>query len=321
MSPTRSPALASTASAHHPVLCAAALAGWFARPDGAYVDCTFGRGGHSRALLARLGPAGRVLGIDRDPQALAEGAALAAADPRFELRDGNFADLLPTLAEASWSGVLFDLGVSSPQLDQAERGFSFAKDGPLDMRMDPRHGLSAAEWLAQATEAEIADALYHYGEERASRRIARLIVERRQLAPLTGTLELAELVASQLPRHGRIHPATRTFQALRIVVNDELGALERGLAAALELLEAGGRLAVISFHSLEDRAVKRFLQRAAKAPPVNRRRPPSATEFCPRLRLIGRFEAGQDEIDRNPRSRSARLRVAERLAPSSDRTH
>jgi 16S rRNA (cytosine1402-N4)-methyltransferase len=305
------------ASAHQPVLCDAVVAGWYTRPDGAYVDCTFGRGGHSRALLARLGPTGRVVGMDRDPQALTEGMALAGADSRFELRDGNFADLLPTLPAAAWSGVLFDLGVSSPQLDQAERGFSFAKDGPLDMRMDPRHGVSAAEWLAQATEAEIADALYHYGEERASRRIARLIVERRELAPLTRTLELADLVASRLPRQGRIHPATRTFQALRIVVNDELGALERGLEAALELLEAGGRLAVISFHSLEDRAVKRFFQRAAKAPAVDRRRPPSATTFSPRLRLLGRIEADQAELACNPRSRSAHLRVAERLAPAT----
>jgi 16S rRNA (cytosine1402-N4)-methyltransferase len=222
--------------------------------------------------------------------------------------------VLPGLPAASWSGVLFDLGVSSPQLDQAERGFSFAKDGPLDMRMDPRRGLSAADWLAQASESDIADALFHYGEERAARRIARLITERRELAPLTRTLELAELVASQMPRQGRIHPATRTFQALRIVVNDELGALERGLDAALELLEAGGRLAVISFHSLEDRAVKRFLQRAAKPPAVDRRRPPSGHEFKPTLRLLGRFEADAAETGSNPRARSARLRVAERVA-------
>ena len=314
MSPTRTSAQANPSSPHSPVLCQAAVDGWYSRPDGAYVDCTFGRGGHSRALFERLAPDARLIGIDRDPQALAVAAALAAADPRFELRDGNFADVLPTLQVASWSGVLFDLGVSSPQLDQAERGFSFAKDGPLDMRMDPRRGLSAADWLAQASEVEIADALFHYGEERASRRIARLIVERRTLTPLTRTLELAELVASQMPRHGRIHPATRTFQALRIVVNDELGALERGLEAALELLEAGGRLAVISFHSLEDRAVKRFLQRAAKPPAVDRRRPPSGDEFQPRLRLIGRFEADAAETCGNPRARSARLRVAERVA-------
>lgn len=317
MSPTRSTAQANLPSAHSPVLCQAVVDGWYSRSDGAYVDCTFGRGGHSRALLARLAPQARLVGIDRDPQALAEAARLAAVDPRFEPRDGNFAELLATLPVASWSGVLFDLGVSSPQLDQAERGFSFAKDGPLDMRMDPRHGLSAADWLAQASESDIADALFHYGEERAARRIARLIVERRQQAPLTRTLELAELVASRMPRHGRIHPATRTFQALRIVVNDELGALERGLDAALELLEAGGRLAVISFHSLEDRAVKRFLQRAAKPPASDRRRPPSAAEFAPRLRLIGRYEADAGEIERNPRARSARLRVAERVGAHS----
>ncbi|MCB1589802.1 MAG: 16S rRNA (cytosine(1402)-N(4))-methyltransferase RsmH, partial [Xanthomonadales bacterium] len=282
---------------------------------------TFGRGGHSRALLAELSADARLVGIDRDPQALAEGAQLHASDARFSMLDGNFADCLPTLSPASWSGVLFDLGVSSPQLDQAERGFSFGKDGPLDMRMDPRSGVSAADWLAQASETDIADALYHYGEERAARRIARVIVARRAQAPLTRTVELAELVASQLPRQGRTHPATRTFQALRIVVNDELGALERGLESAVELLEAGGRLAVISFHSLEDRAVKRFLQKAAKAPATNRRLPPGANDFVPTLRLVGRYEADETELTQNPRARSARLRVAERLADHSARLH
>lgn len=315
MPPTMpSPADQRQASQHRPVLAQATVDGWLSRPDGAYVDCTFGRGGHSRALLARLAPAARLVGIDRDPQALEACALLAAEDARFSWLDGNFADCLPTLPTGSWSGVLFDLGVSSPQLDQGERGFSFAKDGPLDMRMDPRRGPSAADWLAEASEAQIADALYHYGEERAARRIARVIVARRAQAPLTRTIELAELVASQLPRGGRIHPATRTFQALRIVVNDELGALERGLESAVELLEAGGRLAVISFHSLEDRAVKRFLQKSARAPAADRRRPVSDQDFVPTLRLLGRFEASAEEQGENPRARSARLRVAERLA-------
>ncbi|MCB1606803.1 MAG: 16S rRNA (cytosine(1402)-N(4))-methyltransferase RsmH, partial [Xanthomonadales bacterium] len=186
-------------------------------------------------------------------------------------------------------------------------------DGPLDMRMNPRAGVSAADWLASASEAEIADALYHYGEEKASRRIARLIVAQRAQAPLLRTLELADLVASVIPRRGRTHPATRTFQALRIVVNDELGSLESGLESALRVLESGGRLAVISFHSLEDRVVKRFIQARSQAPAVDRRRPPSALEFVPELKALGKYDADQTELALNPRARSARLRVAERL--------
>ena len=298
---------------HLPVLPDAVLRGWCGRVDGAYIDCTFGRGGHSRALLSKLSDRARLYAIDRDPQALAAARALAAEDARVTPMDGNFADLLPQFDEASCAGILLDLGVSSPQLDQAERGFSFQADGPLDMRMNPRAGVSAADWLASASEAEIADALYHYGEEKASRRIARLIVAQRAQAPLLRTLELADLVASVIPRRGRTHPATRTFQALRIVVNDELGSLESGLESALRVLESGGRLAVISFHSLEDRVVKRFIQARSQAPAVDRRRPPSALEFVPGLKALGKYDADQTELALNPRARSARLRVAERL--------
>ncbi len=305
--------LSTNTDGHLPVLPAAVLDGWCGRLDGTYVDCTYGRGGHSRGLLDRLSAAARLYAIDRDPQAVAEARALAEQDRRVTAMDGNFAELLPTFDEASCAGVLMDLGVSSPQLDQGERGFSFQTDGPLDMRMDPRRGQSAADWLANASEAEIADALYHYGEENASRRIAKLIVAQRASAPLLRTLELADLVASVVPRRGRTHPATKTFQALRIVVNDELGALESGLQSALRVLEQGGRLAVISFHSLEDRVVKRFMAARAKAPAVDRRLPPSSEEFVPELRLLGKYEADQAELAANARARSARLRVAERL--------
>lgn len=303
----------TSSGVHLPVLPQAVLEGWCGRVDGTYVDCTFGRGGHSRALLERLSDQARLYAIDRDPQALAEARTLAAQDRRVTALDGNFAELLPTLAEASCAGVLLDLGVSSPQLDQAGRGFSFQADGPLDMRMDPRSGVSAADWLASADEAEIADALYHYGEENASRRVAKLIVQQRAQAPLLRTLDLADLVASVIPRRGRTHPATKTFQALRIVVNDELGALESGLHSALQVLEQGGRLAVVSFHSLEDRVVKRFMQSKAKAPPVDRRRPPTGEVFVPELRLLGKYDADAAELAHNARARSARLRVAERL--------
>ena len=307
------PSRGSHQGAHLPVLPQAVLQGWCGRLDGTYVDCTFGRGGHSQSLLERLDSHARLYAMDRDPQALEDARAAAQKDSRVTVMDGNFAELLPTMAAASCAGILFDLGVSSPQLDQAERGFSFQKDGPLDMRMDPRSGVSAADWLAGATEVEIADALYHYGDENASRRIAKQIVAQRAEAPLLRTLELADLVASVIPRRGRTHPATKTFQALRIVVNDELGALESGLASAMELLEQGGRLAVISFHSLEDRAVKRFMNRKAKAPPADRRRPQLGEDFIPELRLLGKYDADAEELKLNPRSRSARLRVAERL--------
>ncbi|NLC61349.1 MAG: 16S rRNA (cytosine(1402)-N(4))-methyltransferase RsmH [Gammaproteobacteria bacterium] len=288
--------------------------------DGTYLDGTFGRGGHARGVLERLGPGGRLLLMDKDPEAVAFAGREFGADPRVAIRRGSFAALAQwEETAAGLDGVLFDLGVSSPQLDVAERGFSFGKDGPLDMRMDPDSGESAAQWLARADEAEIADVLWTYGEERMSRRIARAIVARRAQAPLQRTGELAELIASVVPRPRRapgkpeIHPATRSFQAIRIHVNRELADLEDGLDAAHGRLRTGGRLAVISFHSLEDRIVKRFIARHAKPPPADRRLPDTGG-FVPTLRAIGgAIKAQADETAANPRARSAVLRVAEKL--------
>ncbi|MBW8824296.1 MAG: 16S rRNA (cytosine(1402)-N(4))-methyltransferase RsmH [Xanthomonadales bacterium] len=258
---------------------------------------------------------GRLLVMDKDPEAIAEAARLAAGDARVSLRQGSFADLAQWDATAAGlDGVLLDLGVSSPQLDVADRGFSFGKDGPLDMRMDTDSGESAAQWLARADEREIADVLWTFGEERLSRRIARAIVERRAVAPITRTAELAELVARVVPRgKDTSHPATRAFQAIRIHVNSELADVEAGLAAAHDRLKPGGRLAVISFHSLEDRIVKQFIARHAKAPPANRRLPQVET-FTPTLRALGSaIRADAQELAANPRARSAVLRVAEKL--------
>ena len=306
---------AREAPAHVAVLFAEVIEGLAVKADGTYLDGTFGRGGHARGVLAKLGPEGRLLVMDKDPEAIAVAARLAAEDARVALRRGSFADLAQwPLAAAGVDGILFDLGVSSPQLDVAERGFSFGKDGPLDMRMDPDAGESAAQWLARASDQEIADVLWTYGEERQSRRIARAIVARRAETPLLRTAQLAELIASVMPRgDSRIHPATRSFQAIRIYINRELVDLEAGLDAALEALRPGGRLAVISFHSLEDRIVKQFMARHAKAPPSNRRMPVEIA-FTPTLRLVGGArKAGDAELAGNPRARSAVLRVAEKL--------
>lgn len=282
---------------------------------GAYLDGTFGRGGHARGVLDRLGTGGRLLLMDKDPEAIAVAEREFGTDPRVAVRRGSFATLGAwDLAREGLDGILFDLGVSSPQLDVAERGFSFGKDGPLDMRMDPDSGESAAQWLARADEREIADVLWTYGEERMSRRIARAIVAARAQAPLVRTAQLAGLIAAAVPR-GRqdIHPATRSFQAIRIHVNRELGDLEDGLEAAYSVLRPGGRLVVISFHSLEDRIVKRFISARAKAPPGNRRLP-EAPEFTPTLSVVGAaMRADPDELSANPRARSAVLRVAEKL--------
>ncbi len=286
--------------------------------EGTYLDGTFGRGGHARGVLGALGSGGRLLLMDKDPEAIAVAGREFGADPRVSIMRGSFADLGRWDAVAAGlDGVLFDLGVSSPQLDVAERGFSFGKDGPLDMRMDPDAGESAAEWLARASADEIADVLWTYGEERMSRRIARAIVERRAQAPIARTGELAALIASVMPkpRAGRheIHPATRSFQAIRIHVNRELADLESGLDAAHAALRPGGRLAVISFHSLEDRIVKRFIASRSKAPAGNRRLP-EATGFVPTLRAVGGAQkADAGEVAANPRARSAVLRVAEKL--------
>ncbi len=301
---------------HIPVLIDAAIEALQVRPDGTYLDGTFGRGGHARALLARLGPGARLLVMDKDPEAIECARQLVAADARLSIRQGSFANL------ADWNetadgldGVLLDLGISSPQVDKAGRGFSFAKDGPLDMRMDPTSGPSAADWLARARESEIADVLWRFGEERHSRRIARAIVALRDAEPLTRTLELAALVARNTGRAepGR-HPATRTFQALRIAVNRELEDLEQGLAQATARLLPGGRLVVISFHSLEDRIVKHFLRKESGSAPAGRRALPPPQASAPRLRLVGRCtRPDAAEVARNARARSAVMRVAERL--------
>ena len=298
---------------HVPVMLAEVIEALGIRPDGSYLDGTFGRGGHAREVLARLGPQGRLLLMDRDPEAIAQAKQAFERDERVRIRQGSFAELAewPETAHGL-DGVFLDLGVSSPQLDDARRGFSFQASGPLDMRMDPGSGASAAEWLAAAPETEIADALWQYGEERLSRRIARAIVERRATAPLLTTDDLAGLVAKTIGyRERNKHPATRTFQAVRIAVNDELGALETGLQGALERLKPGGRLVVISFHSLEDRVVKRFI-RGQDVQPANRRNLPPVDVPASPLQALDKHFAGEAELARNPRARSAVLRVAEK---------
>jgi 16S rRNA (cytosine1402-N4)-methyltransferase len=301
---------------HLPVMFEQVMDGLRVLQEGAYLDGTFGRGGHARGVLQRLGAGGRLLLMDKDPEAIRVAEREFGADARVAIHRGSFIDLANwSEAQRGLDGVLFDLGVSSPQLDVAERGFSFGKDGPLDMRMDFESGESAAQWLARAGEREIADVLWTYGEEKQSRRIARTIVARRADTPLLRTAQLADLIASVVPRGAqKIHPATRSFQAIRIFINRELDDLERGLDAALAALRPGGRLAIISFHSLEDRIVKQFMNRHAKPPPANRRMPVEIA-FTPTLRLIGDArKATGTETAANPRARSAVLRVAEKLA-------
>jgi 16S rRNA (cytosine1402-N4)-methyltransferase len=303
---------------HVPVMLTQVLDGLRVRPDGRYLDGTFGRGGHARELLKRLDSAGRLLVMDRDPEAIASAQGEFAMDARVRIRQANFADIAQwPEAQAGLDGVLLDLGVSSPQLDDPARGFSFQNEGPLDMRMDPTRGLSAAQWLAAADATEIADVLWRYGEERMSRRIASAIVERRAEHPLATTRDLSGLVAATITarmgksRERHKHPATRTFQAVRIHVNDELGALQQGLAGAATCLVAGGRLAVLSFHSLEDRAVKHFIR--GEVVHAVRRGPPRAAAALAPLRAIGKAQfADAAEVAANPRARSAVLRIAEK---------
>jgi 16S rRNA (cytosine1402-N4)-methyltransferase len=305
---------------HTPVLAEEVLEALAVRPAGLYVDATFGRGGHTRRLLEALGPEGRVLAIDRDPAAIAAGRARFAAEPRLRLLHGEFGELAALVRTqapgASCDGILFDLGVSSPQLEDAARGFSFGKDGPLDMRMDPTRGQPISAWLAQAGGAEIRDVIAHFGEERFAGRIASAIVRARATTPLLTTGALGALVARAVrTREPGKHPATRTFQALRIWVNDELGQLRRGLEQALELLAPQGRLVVISFHSLEDRIVKDFIRTHSEPDPALAGLPRLPPAAAPRLRRIGRKRrASEQEIRANPRARSALLRVAEKCA-------
>ena len=296
---------------HAPVLVGTVLEGLALGPDAAVVDCTFGRGGHARAMLSRMGPAGRVVAIDRDPDAIRAGFRLR--DPRLELVHARFDALGGICRERGLAGrvdgVLFDLGVSSPQLEDPSRGFSFRRDGPLDMRMDPGDGEPLGAWLDRVSERELAGVIARFGEERRARRIAGAIVRARPLATTTHLAAVVERAA--LSRSASIHPATRTFQALRIHVNREIECLRAALPAAVDVLRPGGRLAVVSFHSLEDRVVKRFLRSESREAPGPRGLPSARR---PRLRIVaGRVRPSPDETAANPRSRSAVLRVAERL--------
>ncbi len=307
-------------SVHQSVLLPEVLEGLCARPGGCWIDGTLGGGGHSEALLDVIGPTGQLLGIDRDPDAIARTSArLARFGERFVCAHGNHADMFAIASDRGFEnvdGILLDLGVSSDQLDSAERGFSFRQDGPLDMRMDTSRGPSVAEWLARSDEETIANAIYQYGEERQSRRIARAITLALREGRLSGTASLADLVERVLGgrKGARIHPATRTFQGLRMAVNDELASIEDGLNAALQLLKPGGRLAVISFHSLEDRLVKQFF-RAHEG--RDESLPQGGSEWrgeLPRVSRVSRKAIcpGDEECAANPRARSAKLRVIQK---------
>lgn len=293
-----------------------ALAGLAIREDGIYVDCTFGRGGHSCAILDRLGPSGRLIALDKDPEAITSPQARRLAqDERFALIHSDFSRLGEIIEAMGYGGrvdgVLLDLGVSSPQLDNPQRGFAFRRDGPLDMRLNPSVGISAADWLARAGEQEIADVLWRYGEERFARRIAQAIVKARSAQPLIRTRQLAQLIERSVPvRERHKHPATRTFQALRIHINRELDCLDAALKQAVEILAPGGRLVTIAFHSLEDRIVKRFIRDQSQGAPLPKGLPlpPSPLQ----LKALGKRRPGALELALNPRARSAVLRVAER---------
>ncbi len=293
-------------AAHIPVLAQEVIEWLALKPNGTYVDATYGRGGHSALILDHLGTGGRLVAFDRDPAAARAAGERFGNEGRFEFVRASFSQLAVKLNErelvGAIDGLLFDVGVSSPQLDDPARGFSFRNDGPLDMRMDPESGTGVAQWINGAREHEIADVIYQYGEERFSRRIARAIVARRHSRKFTTTVDLATVIARAVPRcERRIHPATRSFQALRIFINRELEELRAALDASLDILAPGGRLLVIGFHSLEDRIVKRFMREEARAE-------------VPRLRIVARLIRAQpEEARRNPRARSARLRVAERV--------
>lgn len=308
------------ALAHHPVMLEEVVAGLNVQPDGVYVDGTFGRGGHAHAILEQLGSNGRLIAIDKDPQAVAMAEKTAARDSRFVIQRGTFTMLGQLVSklelQGKVDGILLDLGVSSPQLDDASRGFSFLNDGPLDMRMDPDQGVSAAQWLAQAEARDITRVLRVYGEERFAKRIAQAIVEQRQEKPIETTLQLANLIEAAVPKKEKHkHPATRTFQAIRIFINGELDDLESVLPQTIDLLAPRGRLAIISFHSLEDRMVKRFIRREYQGEPLPPGLPVMGYGHEPTLVPIGKaIRAGDDEVNQNPRARSAVLRIAERPA-------
>lgn len=308
-----------SSNAHVPVLLGPVLEGLDIKADGLYVDGTFGRGGHSAAILNALDARGRLIAIDRDPQAVASASTLLTDDPRFEVVRGEFAKLETIIGERGQNGkvdgLLLDLGVSSPQLDEAERGFSFLRNGPLDMRMDPDSGIAAAEWLQTVEEKDLRSIIRKFGEERHAARIARAVVTKRENAAIETTGQLAEIVSSSVPAHTRKrHPATKTFQAIRLFINNELGQLEAALAQSIGVLQLGGRLCVISFHSLEDRIVKRFMRNASREAEQYRGMPEVPVEFRPKLALVGKvISATAEEIQANVRARSARLRIAERV--------
>lgn len=306
---------------HTTVLLDEAVNGLNLKDNGIYIDGTFGRGGHSRLILSQLGEQGRLYAIDRDPQAIA--AAAEITDPRFNIIHGPFSALAEYVEERGLTGkidgILLDLGVSSPQLDDAERGFSFMRDGPLDMRMDPTRGHSAAEWLLQAEESDIAFVLKTFGEERFAKRIARAIVERNREQPMTRTKELADVIYAATPVKDKFkHPATRSFQAIRIWVNSELEEIELALKGALIALAPSGRLSVISFHSLEDRIVKRFMREQSRGPQVPAGIPMTEAQLASlggrQLKALGKMMPGEAEVGENPRARSSVLRIAERNA-------
>lgn len=310
----------SGALIHQPVLLEETLTALNIKPDGCYVDGTFGRGGHSQEIIKQLSESGKLLAFDKDPQAIEQANAIAANDDRLQVKQGSFTQLKQTVEALGWQGkvdgIFLDLGVSSPQLDDAKRGFSFQSDGPLDMRMDPDSGLSASQWLASAEERDIMMVLFDYGEEKFARRIASAIVAARQEQPINTTKQLASIVAAANPsREKNKNPATRTFQAIRIFINQELEDLKTCLAQAVDLLAPGGRLVVISFHSLEDRIVKRFIREQCKGDDFPLDLPVMHVELNQNMKMIGKaIKAGRNELDKNPRARSAVMRVAERLA-------
>ena len=301
-------------------MCDEAIEGLAILPDGIYVDGTFGRGGHSGVILSKLGPEGRLIVIDRDQQAIDCAVKMFGEDPRVTICHTSFLGLADCIDRLGYTGkvdgILFDLGVSSPQLDDASRGFGFSKDGPLDMRMDRSRGSTAAEWLAQASEEEIVRVLKKYGEERFATRIARgVLAHMAEHGPISTTAELVDLVVEAIPvKEKNKHPATRTFQAIRIEVNGELDQVESALEQALELLKPGGRLAVISFHSLEDRIVKRFIKEQEKGDKFPAKMPVLTADLNQRMKRIGKqVRAGQKELEKNRRARSAVLRIAEKI--------
>jgi len=303
---------------HETVLLHGAVDALITDPAGIYVDGTFGRGGHSREILTRLDGGARLIGIDKDPQAIAAGLALQQEDARFEVVQSSFADMGRSIKhrpEEGFDGILLDLGVSSPQLDQADRGFSFMRDGDLDMRMNPEVGVSAAQWLATAQEADIARVLKEYGEERYAKRLANAVVTTREKTAITTTVQLAELLKEAHPAWERgKHPATKSFQAIRIYINNELTDLTLFLDQVLGLLKVGGRLVVISFHSLEDRQVKRFIKKHVRGDSFPAGVPVTVEQLNRRLKHIGKaVKADSDEVEKNVRSRSAVMRIAEKI--------